>query len=229
MKLTPSQPRAGVMAPVFALRTEDDLGIGDTDGVRQMIDWCHRHGLSLLQVLPINETSDDNSPYNAISSLALDPTTIAISPRHVPDLAAAKFRALATPELLAELRRGPVDYPRVKSLKQALLREAFASFQRHHWRKNTERAGGLRRFIADNQDWISDYALFRVLMEDYHNWPTWDRWPTDRQTPKRAWSWLLSLPEAQRETVNHRLLFHIYVQWLAFEQWMALKEYGTRQ
>jgi pyruvate kinase len=28
----------------------------------------------MLQVLPINETSDDNSPYNAISSLALDPT-----------------------------------------------------------------------------------------------------------------------------------------------------------
>jgi len=27
--------------------------------------------------LPINETSDDNSPYNAISSLAIDPATLA--------------------------------------------------------------------------------------------------------------------------------------------------------
>ena len=40
-----------------------------------MIDWCHRHQLNILQTLPINETSDDNSPYNAISSLAIEPAT----------------------------------------------------------------------------------------------------------------------------------------------------------
>jgi 4-alpha-glucanotransferase len=78
MKLSPDKKLAGVLCPVFSIRTEDDLGIGDTDGVRQMIDWCAKHGISMLQLLPINETSDDNSPYNAISSLALDPTTIAI-------------------------------------------------------------------------------------------------------------------------------------------------------
>ena len=119
---------AGVLVPAFAIRTEDDLGIGDTEGMRQMINWCHRHRLNILQTLPINEISDDNSPYNAISSMALDPTTIAVSPREIPDLSAARYRALATPALLAELRQGPVDYPRVKALKQALLREAFAGF-----------------------------------------------------------------------------------------------------
>ena len=40
MKLSPTQSLAGVLEPVFAIRTEDDLGIGDTDGVRQMIDSC---------------------------------------------------------------------------------------------------------------------------------------------------------------------------------------------
>ena len=67
MKLSPDQSLAGILEPVFAIRTESDLGIGDTDGVRQMIDWCARHGLNIFQTLPINETSDDNSPYNAIS------------------------------------------------------------------------------------------------------------------------------------------------------------------
>ena len=74
MKLSPDQSLAGILEPVFAVRTENDLGIGDTDGVRQMIDWCARHGLNIFQTLPINETSDDNSPYNAISSLAIGPT-----------------------------------------------------------------------------------------------------------------------------------------------------------
>jgi len=36
------------LKPVFAIRTEDDLGIGDTEGVRQMINWCHRHHLNNL-------------------------------------------------------------------------------------------------------------------------------------------------------------------------------------
>ena len=45
MKLSPDRLLAGILEPVFAIRTEQDLGIGDTDGVRQMIDWCARLGL----------------------------------------------------------------------------------------------------------------------------------------------------------------------------------------
>src|SRR2546427_12508839 len=93
MQLSPDRLMAGILEPVFTIRTERDLGIGDTEGVRQMIDWCHRHGLNIFQMLPINETSDDNSPYNAISSLAIDPTTSAISPKHIPDLSAQDFAA----------------------------------------------------------------------------------------------------------------------------------------
>src|ERR1017187_5439886 len=128
MKLSSSQSLAGILEPVFAIRTEEDLGIGDTEGVRQMIDWCHRHRLSILQTLPINEISDDNSPYNAVSSLAIEPTTIAISPGHNPDLSPVAFKELAPPELLAELRQGPVNYPAVRALKRKLFEAAFDSF-----------------------------------------------------------------------------------------------------
>jgi 4-alpha-glucanotransferase len=229
MKLHPDKKLAGILEPVFAIRTETDLGIGDTDGVRQMIDWCHRHGLSILQVLPINETSDDNSPYNAISSMALDPTTIAISPDRLPDLSTAKFKELARPELLAELRHGAVQYPEVKQLKRDLLWAAFQGFRRKHWKTNSARAGEFRSFLAENEEWISDYAMFRVLMEDYHNWPTWDEWPADRQSPKRAWTWYLGLPEAERAAYTERLQFVMYVQWIAFGQWQEVKAYGTEK
>ena len=51
------QPRrAGVLIPVFALRTPDDLGIGDIGGVRQLIDWSADTGLGFVQFLPINAT-----------------------------------------------------------------------------------------------------------------------------------------------------------------------------
>src|ERR1041384_1305197 len=140
MKLSPEQSLAGILEPVFAIRTETDLGIGDTDGVRQMIDWCHRHHLNIFQTLPINEISDDNSPYNAISSLAIEPTTIAISPGHIPDLAPKKFHELATPEVLAELHSGPVNYPKVKALKRALLAFAFESFLKRHFNQDKPRS-----------------------------------------------------------------------------------------
>src|SRR5208283_2031294 len=229
MKLSPDRKLAGILCPVFSIRTENDLGIGDTEGVHQMIDWCHKHGIGILQVLPINETSDDNSPYNAISSMALDPTTIAISPEHIPDLSATKFKEIAKPELLKELRAGPVKYTKVKELKRSLLRAAFDAFLTKHWNKTSERSDAFRAFLAENGDWISDYAMFRVLMEDYHDWPTWDEWPLDRQNPKKAWSWFLSLPTQQRDEYAGRILFCAYVQWIAYDQWTKIKEHGTQK
>ena len=227
MRLNPDQKLAGILCPVFSIRTETDLGIGDTEGVRQLIDWCHRHGLNILQILPINETSDDNSPYNAISSLALEPTTIAISPKLIPDLSKEKFNDIATPAVLTELRTGAVKYSKVKALKRELLWEAFRSFRSRHWQKDTERSRTFRKFQHENIEWLASYALFRVLMEDYHNWPTWDEWSPDRQTPQRAWGWFMSLTPDLHEQYAERIQFCMYVQWIAFDQWTKLKEYGT--
>src|ERR1035437_1026753 len=229
MKLSTSQSLAGILEPVFAIRTEGDLGIGDTEGVRQMIDWCHRHRLSILQTLPINEVSDDNSPYNAISSQAIEPATIAISPRHIPDLTSAVFKDLARPELLAKLREGPVNYPAVKTLKRKLLEAAFDSFLQRHFNQETERALQFRSFLMENADWLSDYSLFRMLVEENANSPAWDRWAPEHRSARTARTWLLSLPEKRRDALTRQQLFFTYVQWLAFGQWQALKAYASTQ
>jgi 4-alpha-glucanotransferase len=227
MTLSPTQSLAGILEPVFAIRTEEDLGIGDTEGVRQMIDWCARHRLNILQTLPINEISDDNSPYNALSSLAIEPATIAISPSTVPDLSAGAFAELAPPKLLAELREGPVNYLKVKALKRKLLETAFEGFYQQHFSLETERTRQFRSFLTENEDWLSDYALFRVLIEEYGGLAAWDRWAPEHRLPGSARAWLLSLPEKRRDELKRRQLFFMYVQWLAFGQWQALKAYGT--
>jgi 4-alpha-glucanotransferase len=229
MKLSSTRSLAGILEPVFAIRTDEDLGIGDTEGVRQMIDWCHRHRLSILQTLPINELSDDNSPYNALSSLAIEPATIAISPRHIPDLPPARFKELARPELLAELRQGPVNYPGVKALKRKLLEAAFENFLQRHFNPETERALQFGSFQVENADWLASYSLFRVLMEENGGLPTWDRWAPEHRSPAAARTWLMSLPEKRSGELAHKQLFFMYVQWLAFGQWQALKAHGTAQ
>src|ERR1700679_2001018 len=88
-KIDPYKKIAGLLIPVFALRRPSDLGIGDTKCVLEAIDFFSRHKLKVFQVLPVNETGPDNSPYNAISSIALDPVYLSLSPDMVPGLSAS--------------------------------------------------------------------------------------------------------------------------------------------
>ena len=61
MNLSPEKKIAGVLVPLFALRGENDLGIGDTAALREFIDWVAEIGFKLIQLLPINEIGADNS------------------------------------------------------------------------------------------------------------------------------------------------------------------------
>jgi len=211
MKLVPDQKLAGILCPVFAMRTADDLGVGDTAAVQEMIDWCHRHGLGILQLLPVNETGPDNSPYNAISAMALEPTTIATTPAALPDLLPADFDRIATSAVRAALRAGPVRYRQVKALKRELLWAAF------------ERAGQRREVaaFAKANPWLGDYTLYRALLDENGGRDDWESWPVAHQAPAAAEKALANNTELQR-----RRQFYAYVQWVAHEQWHAVRRYA---
>src|SRR6266516_8168776 len=91
MNLSPEKKIAGVLAPLFALRGEDDLGIGDIAALREFIYWAAEIGFNLVQLLPINEIGADNSPYNAISAIAIEPTTLHLAPDSPQDLTREDF------------------------------------------------------------------------------------------------------------------------------------------
>src|SRR5207245_4047388 len=112
MNLSSEKKIAGVLVPLFALRGEDDLGIGDTGALREFVDWAAGIGFKLVQLLPINEIGADNSPYNAISALAIEPTTLQLWANAPPELTRAEFDAVLAEVDPAELRRGGVKYRR---------------------------------------------------------------------------------------------------------------------
>src|SRR5438067_4809886 len=147
MHLTPEKRIAGLLAPLFAIRSENDLGIGDTESLRQFIDWAASYGFGLVQLLPINETGADNSPYMAVSSIALDPTTIFISPESIGDLSQSDYDEIVSKADVAKLRAGAVNYRLVKPLKRALLSRAFENFSQKALRQNTSRAKKFRAFV----------------------------------------------------------------------------------
>ena len=224
MNLTPEKPIAGILAPLFALRSKDDLGVGDTFTLREFVDWAADYGFGLVQLLPINETGSDNSPYMAVSSIAIEPSTIRTSPEAIPDLSRKAFEKITNKVNLRKLRTGAVNYRAVKPLKLSLLASAFASFSKMHLAKSTSRARRFRAFIKEHAVWIHGYALFRVLMEENGS-EQWDKWPPEQATAAAARQWLKARKLAKRRIFEKRMRFYMYVQWIAFTQWLELKAY----
>src|SRR5207244_1847624 len=102
---------------------------------------------------------------------------------------------------------------------------AFENFAEKSLSRNTMRAKSFRTFVKNHSAWIEGYALFRVLMEENAGSEMWDRWPAEHATVEAARRWLESQPGDVRARLDRHLQFHMYVQWLAFAQWIELKKY----
>src|SRR5437868_4914592 len=162
MSLSPEHKIAGVLAPLFALRRENDLGIGDLESLREFIDWAAGIGFKLVQLLPINEVGGDHSPYNAISAVALEPTTLHLAPGSPEDLSQADFDDTTGEFDLVRLRKGAVKHGRVRHLKMALLERAYRRF----CERKDDHTTQFNAFCERESEWLSDYAFFRGLMEE---------------------------------------------------------------
>ena len=69
---------AGVVVPVFSLRSEHSFGVGDFGDLRRIVDWAETTGMKIIQLLPVNDTTSshnwsDSYPYNIVSAFALHP------------------------------------------------------------------------------------------------------------------------------------------------------------
>ncbi len=222
--MEPSKRIAGVLAPLFAIRSESDLGIGDTGTLRDFVGWAAEAGFRLVQLLPINETGADNSPYNAVSAFALDPTTIETSPGAIRELSQEDFQETLAGFDITSLRTGPVQYAEVKRLKHALLQKAFHAFKLK-LKKKSGRAKKFAAWCAEHRDWLDGYVLFRALMEDAGS-EVWSQWPLDRQTLQQASIWLDTLSPEDRATLHDRMMYFSYVQWIAYSQWADVKKFA---
>ena len=213
--------QAGILLPAFSPRREGDLGIGDTAALREWVDWAADHGVSFIQLLPINENGPDESPYSAISSAALDPIYLTLDESHLPWLDAADV-AGARASLGDALHAGKVDYPAVRRVKRNLLELAWAKFE--HAGKEQHR--DFTRFRKEQADWLDDYCLFRLLMELHGESLTWDHWPEECRTPEKARAFLEKIRQQDTAGIDYRLGFFAFAQWLCHRQWHDLREHA---
>ena len=96
-----TQRRSGAVAPLFSIYTTNSCGIGEFPDLRKLIDWCCQTGMSIIQLLPMNDVGFNFRPYDAQSSFALEPMYLSLS-----DVIRAAWRVCLTGLRLAHLRLG---------------------------------------------------------------------------------------------------------------------------
>jgi len=215
-----------MLVPAFALRHENDFGIGDTEAVRQAVTFCAEQKMGLLQLLPVNETGADNSPYNAISSVALDPIYAALTPEQVPGLMPETLAELFPESVRAEWQSGPVRYGLVKQLKLEALSHAYVEFEAVDLETESEMAAEFKSFVDANSGWLPGYTLFRTLVNEYNSSALWPEWIPEHRSLASAEAWLLNAPERD-ELVRYRQ-FTAYVQWVMWRQWTEVRMWADQ-
>jgi len=187
-------------------------GIGDLGDVAfRFVDFLAATGQTLWQLMPLGYTGFGDSPYQSFSAFAGDPLMIS------PDLL-AKQGLLTSGELAAapKFPADKVDYGPVIEWKMALLRTASDRF----YAQGKESSDAFKDFLAQNIDWLDDFALFMAAKEGHGGaaWVTWEPALRDRE-PEAMAAW--------REKVTPGIAFHKFLQYEFFSQWHAVKAYAN--
>ena len=148
---------AGVVVPVFSLRSDCSYGVGDFGDLKRLVDWAVLTGMKVIQVLPVNDTTvshswSDSYPYNIVSAFALHP--------HYLDLEAMgslkdKSKMTAYHRQRRELNAvGYSDYEGVDRVKSAFIKDLFEERG-----KQTLESKEFKLWYDANKDWLEPYAL----------------------------------------------------------------------
>lgn len=159
-------PHHGICLPLFSLRTKKNCGIGEFLDLIPLIEWCKNVGFDCLQLLPLNDTGHDTSPYNPLSSCALDPVYLSLW--DLPGAAAA-FEPFQSCRNSTRLCRREV-----KTLKLEWLRAYFETVF-----SSLSQTASYRDFIASTP-WLLEYSHFianKSAFQDKH----WKDWPANPQ------------------------------------------------
>ncbi|MCW1885027.1 4-alpha-glucanotransferase [Luteolibacter flavescens] len=219
------QPRAGLLVPAYALRRSHDLGIGDTAAVVEAIDFAADHGFSVLQLLPIHETFGDHSPYNPISSRALSPALLTLSPNEVPGLTHAMLEQAAPESWLVQLRGGKnVRQQAVHALKTQILLDAYLQFSEI---ASPESRADFDDFSAAQASWLDAYTLFRLLVREYEGNTEWADWRPEHRSKEGAEGWLLQHPA--RESLEMLRAGFAFIQWIGWRQWRGVRAHAEQR
>lgn len=200
---------AGILLPITSLPSRYGIGCFSKSAY-DFIDWLKEAGQTYWQILPLGPTSYGDSPYQSFSTFAGNPyfisleTLIAEGVLTREECQSADFGD--TPD--------DIQYEKMYRGRYPLL---YKAYERSHICDDPD----YQRFTEENDWWLSDYALF-MAVKDQFDGSSWDKWPEDIRLRKQ------SAMEEFRISLHREIEFHQYMQFKFFEQWNALKAYANK-
>jgi 4-alpha-glucanotransferase len=193
----------GVVANLYAVRREEDWGIGDTATLERLVEWAGNRGGDFVGINPLHalfNRGNDVSPYSPVSRLFRNHIYIDV------DRAAGG----STPVARESLGTSPamVDYEAVIVRKEGALREIHKSF--------LARGGSAEydAFVREREPELTRFATWMSIAEDAGS-TDWRTWPEPMRDPES------SDVAAYRSANAQRVDFH---RWAQFELHRQLGE-----
>lgn len=202
----------GVAVPLGALYTKECPAIGEFPALKKFAAFCKSAGLKIIQLLPVNDTGTQSSPYSGLSAFALHPIYICV--KDLPEFSAlykSDKNFKTEYDLFNQFHpyKNRYDYQGILDKKIALLMRLY---QTTDTAKNAKPDAALAAWIKKN-DWIKAYAVYKNLKWKYMQ-ATWKAWKKEDQIP--------GLEEIERRWKDAALkkdqLFYAWLQMRAHEQ-----------
>jgi 4-alpha-glucanotransferase len=200
-------PHHGIALPLWSLHTKRSP-IGEYPDLCKVIDWCKQVGLDTLQLLPLNDTGAQTSPYSARSAFALNPVYLQLDA--LPEVSAdAALREAA--QLPAQTGMH-LNYRVVREKKRR-----FMQFYCDKIGQKIRETDAYKSFVAEN-GWLETYALYKVLKAESAG-KHWEDWPQNWQHPSQQ------LLEQHRAAVNTLIV----TQYLCHQQLAQVRAHADQQ
>jgi 4-alpha-glucanotransferase len=162
--------RVGFCVPLSALWSTHSLGVGEFFDVLPLLPWMQAQGLRILQLLPLNDTGLENSPYSALSTCALNPLYLSL-------------HALPEVERMPKLREALERWPKPAGFTIALseVRARKLRWLEEYLRQRSTQLLAqpeVREFLDQHMEWLRPYAAFTWLKLHRKGSPFWE-WGID--------------------------------------------------
>lgn len=202
---------SGILLPISALPSP--YGIGSMGkAAYDFIDFLGKAEQKWWQILPVGPTGYGDSPYQSFSAFAGNPYFVDLE-------ILCKEGLLEQAEIDAvDWGSDPakVEYQKIYEGRFDLLEKA----KQRGWKRDAEK---VERFTEENKGWLPDYALYMALKRHF-GMKAWTEWADEdiRLRKKDA------LTKYRQELADDMELF-IYIQYLFFQQWNALRSYAKEK
>lgn len=189
----------GVVVPVGSLRGSEPAAVGEFPDLIELALLCKKMKVGLIQLLPVNDTGFESSPYSSLTAFALHPLYLRIG--DLPE--AEKFK----PEIDALNREFAVyarfPYQQIMRAKMDLLWDIYAA-NKFSIAEKAQPGGSLDVWIGKNQ-WVKEYAIYRRLKKANAE-KSWKEWTEYRTVTAEDIDRLWNTPEYCEE--------HLFWVWL---------------